>query len=267
MICHINKPFKIYVVDNHSSVVETESQKAEFQKLKVDLIYSKENSGYAAGNNIGLKKAYIDGCDLFLISNSDILITDQSIDRMCDFSQKMENVGVVGPLIYDENGKQQPIHMLTKLTAIGKIKNMMLSTPLRTLVKDFQKKFVMYETPIEPMKVFGVSGCCFLVTRDCYEKAFPFDENTFLYEEEYILGCKLEEKNIDAYILPQAKVIHFGGGSTNGMSEFSYNCFMRSEQYYLKEYLHSGWALRKLIWIMRKINWQIKYNIHAKTNI
>ena len=119
--------------------------------------------------------------------------------------------------------------MLSKLTALGKIKNMMLKTPLNFLLKKFEKSFIMYEEPEQPLKVFSVSGCCFLITRDCYERVFPFDEHTFLYEEEYILGCKLEDKGIDAFILPNAKIIHSEAVSTGGMNEFSYRCLIDSE--------------------------------------
>ena len=119
------------------------------------MIYNTSNSGYAAGNNVGLKVAYEDGSDLFLISNSDVLVEDASIDMLCDFALKTSGAGVVGPLIYDTEGRRQPIHMLSKLTAVGKIKNMLLSTPLRSLFRKFEKGFVTRERPEYPIKVFG----------------------------------------------------------------------------------------------------------------
>lgn len=252
-------PFQVYLVDNFSTRKLSETEKEKLNLLNVELIYNKKNSGYAAGNNVGLKKAYQDGCNQFLISNSDILVKDNSIDKMCEFAQSSEDIGVVGPLIFDPEGNQQPIYMLSKLTAVGKIKNMMLSTPIRKAFKKFEDGFVMYEKPSKPMKVFGVSGCCFLITKCCYENVFPFDEHTFLYEEEYILGCRLEEKRISAYILPNSYIIHAEGVSTGGISEFSYSCLMESEQYYLKNYLHSNVIMRWLIKCLRQLNWHLIY--------
>lgn len=250
---------RIYLVDNLSPKKPSEEILGLISKYDVELIYNTVNSGYAAGNNVGLKKAYEDGCDAFLISNSDVLINDDSIDLMNQFALEHTGVGVVGPIIYDVNGVRQPIHMLSKLTASGKIKNMLLSTPLKPLFRKFQKGFVTYEKPTEPLKVFGVSGCCFLITKKCYESVFPFDENTFLYEEEYILGCRLEEKDIEAYILPGAQIVHAEAVSTGGMSKFSYNCLIESEQYYLKEYIHSNAFMRSIIKLLREINWIIRY--------
>ena len=252
-------PHRIYVVDNLSAVKATEEQITRLRGMEIEIIYNTSNSGYAAGNNVGLKRAYEDGCGQFLISNSDVLVEDDSIYRLCDFARKTPGAGVVGPLIYDTGGQRQPIHMLSKLTAAGKIKNMLLSTPLRSLFRKFEKSFVMRERPEHPMKVFGVSGCCFLVTRECYEKVFPFDEHTFLYEEEYILGCRMEQAGIDAYIYPDAHIIHAEAVSTGGMSAFSYKCLVESEQYYLKEYLGINGLLRKMIKALRKIIWVIKY--------
>ena len=252
-------PSRIYLVDNQSPVRALDFQTEKLKELNVEIIYNSVNSGYAAGNNVGLKKAYEDGCDQFLISNSDVIITDSSIDRLSSFALRDHNIGVVGPLIYDLNGKRQTIHMLSKLTAWGKINNMMLSTPLRGLFSKFEKSFIMREKPENPLKVFGVSGCCFLVSKECYEKVFPFDEHTFLYEEEYILGCRMEEAGIDAYILPTASVIHAEAISTGGMGAFSYNCLIESEQYYLKEYIHSTYIMRQVIKMLRKINWYLIY--------
>ena len=61
---------QIYVVDNASP------EKGELRRVcreaQVELIENPNNSGYAAGNNVGIVKALTDGCDYIVISNNDI---------------------------------------------------------------------------------------------------------------------------------------------------------------------------------------------------
>lgn len=250
-------PYRIYIVDNCSLVKPSKDQLNQLYKYNVKMIYNKVNLGYAVGNNVGLKYAYDDGCTSFIISNSDVILTEDCIGQMIKYAEVTPRVGVVAPIIYNRDGNLQPIYMLSKLTAWGKIKNMLLSTPLKSLLRNFEESFIMYKIPNGPLKVFGVSGCFFLITRDCYNRVFPFDENTFLYEEEYILGCKLQQENIEAHILPTAKIMHEEAISTGGISDFSYKCLIDSEQYYLKEYIHENFVMRLVVLLLRKLIYKI----------
>ena len=42
--------------------------------------------------------------------------------------------------------------------------------------------------------VYAVLGCCLLLSRTCAEAVTPFDEYPFLYEEELMLGIRMEER-------------------------------------------------------------------------
>ena len=109
--------------------------------------------------------------------------------------------------------------------------------------------------------MFGVSGCCFLITKNGYEAVFPFDEHTFLYEEEYILGCRLETSGMEAWEIPGTYIIHAHGASTGGMTPFSYQCLIDSEQYYLKEYAHSSRFVCWVLLMIRKAGWHVRTKI------
>lgn len=244
----------IYVVDNKSPIAPTQEQYTFLKKqVNIRLVFSTENKGYSAGNNIGIKIALEEGCERILICNSDVIFIDTSLLIMNKFLDNNINVGIVGPQIYDSNYVFQPIHMLSKLTAYGKIKYMCLHTPFRILFKKFNREFIEYEELKVPMKVFGVSGCCFLMSKECAELLYPLDERTFLYEEEYIIGTILEKSSLDVYVLPNTHIIHTQGGSTGKISCFSYKCLIDSEQIYLKDYLHTNFILRKIILIVRKV--------------
>lgn len=244
----------IYVVDNYSPQKPTAEELATLQSYKnAEIIFHDKNNGYSAGNNIGLKKALDEGCDYYLISNSDILFVDNSISAMRTFLDENVDAGVVGPQIYNVEDKFEPIHMLTKLTGWGKIKNMLTHTPLRVLVKDFEQTFIRDKELEAPLKVFGVSGCCFMVSRKCMEQLYPLDERTFLYEEEYIIGALLENLTYNAYVIPGTHVIHAQGLSTGKVSKFSYRCLIESEQIYLRDYLHTNVLVRYILLLIRQV--------------
>lgn len=246
--------YKIYIVDNCSSEKISDEMKAELLSYgNIEIIYNKENRGFAAGNNVGLKKAMEDKCTHFLICNSDIIIVDQSISHMCSYINENLKVGIVGPQIYDINNRFQPFYMLCELDGMGKLKNMMLKTPFKIFLKRFEHNFIRKEEISEPLDVFGVSGCCFMVSERCIKEVYPLDEHTFLYEEEYILGYKMKKSNYKIRIIPKTHIVHVHGVSTGRISAFSYQCMIDSEQYYLKEYLHTNIFLRKLIWVIRMI--------------
>jgi hypothetical protein len=243
---------KIYLVDNCSTIQVSQSQLLEIVKFEeVVMINNVENRGYSAGNNIGIHKAIDDNCDYIMICNSDIIFIDNSLELMVKYIENNPRVGIVGPQIYDENFQLQPFYMLCELTGIGKLKNMCLHTPASNFFGNFERKFIRYDELTEPKKVFGVSGCCFLMSYECADYLYPLDERTFLYEEEYIIGERLKTTSFDTVIIPNTHVVHLHGVSTGGMSAFSYNCLIKSEQIYLKYYVKSNVLIRGIIYLIR----------------
>ena len=87
----VDIPYKIYVVDNDSKF---DSYVYELNQMQnVVLINSPTNLGYSRANNLGLEKALNDGCDYFLISNTDIIYNSFSISTLISF--------LVDPIKYD----------------------------------------------------------------------------------------------------------------------------------------------------------------------
>lgn len=246
--------YRVYVVDNASpNKPDEETLGLLTGNPRVELIMHDENKGYSAGNNVGLKAALRDECEYVLICNSDILFVDDSINKMISFLVENNNVGIVGPQVYNGEGVFQPLYMKCRLTGMGKIKNMCLHTKLAFLGRRFEKKFIQRTEIEEPMKMFGTSGCCFMMSKECLQYLYPLDERTFLYEEEYIIGAILEKSKFDIYVIPNTHVIHNHSVSIGGISKFSYKCMMDSEQIYLKYYIKSLFIMRKTIWLIRKV--------------
>ena len=258
---HIDTEYNIYLVDNHSSEKMPDVMYRLIKDGK-DLVFLKSeiNRGYAAGNNIGIQRAIADGCSEILITNNDVIYNDSSISNMKHYLSNNVDVGIVGPKIYLPNGELQEINMVSKMTVAGKYFYLLRKTPFRELSKNFVNRFHGKGTDKNsPFIVYAVSGCCFMVSERAFKYVFPLDEGTFLYEEENIIGARMEKSGLKTVYCTDSVITHIGGGSTNGFSEFAYNCFMESEKYYLKEYCHASIFQYLPLYFLRKLYGYYKY--------
>ena len=97
--CQIPKgtEVSIYIVDNEGS----EDLVAEIKKFKnaIPLVPGK-NLGFAAGNNLGLKKAMADGNEILVAINNDTFVEKDFVKQIINSPIKENSVGAVGGLIY-----------------------------------------------------------------------------------------------------------------------------------------------------------------------
>lgn len=235
-----NVKYHIYLVDNASPVKMTDNVEKMIQLDNITYIQAEVNRGFSAGNNLGVYAALEDECSEILISNNDVYYSKGSIKKMQDFLLNNTNVGIVGPEVRLRNDEIQEVMFGIKTTLSGKYKYLLRKTPFKFLVRDFLEKFTIDHKKINsPIKVHSVIGCSFMVSKECTKEIFPLDENTFLYEEERIIGIKMENIGYDTVYYPEVNVFHDHGASTKGLSSFSYSCLVESEIYYLKKYLNN----------------------------
>ncbi|MDI7744014.1 glycosyltransferase family 2 protein [Lysinibacillus fusiformis] len=233
--------YHIYVVDNASPVGQTDEVNQLLNDPRITFIQKKINDGYSAGNNVGIKQAIKDGCKEVLISNSDILFEKDSIYQMWKFLNDNNSVGIVGPKIYLPDGNVQMINMGVKTGLKEKYMYLLRKTIFYPFVKDFVRKFCALDQDLtKPFEVHSVSGCCFMMSGSCVKEITPFDENTFLYQEELIIGIRMEEKGYKTIYLPDSQIVHAHGQSTKHIKAFSYTCLVQSEIYYFKYYIKSS---------------------------
>lgn len=233
-----NLEFRVYLVDN-ASPNDPHQEIIDFirDNNRIIFIKNKVNTGYSAGNNIGIKSALNDGCDSILITNSDIIFLNDSIKEMNDYLLKNleNNVGIVGPKLLNIDGEPQVPSMCIRT---GMKEKYLVRTYLRKIFPRYAKKYYCFNDQLDnPIPVHAVSGSCFMISRNCALQVTPLDENTFLYEEELILGIIMEEKGYRTVYNPKSVVIHAHGQSTNMIKPFSFICSVESEIYYCRKYL------------------------------
>jgi len=99
------KGISIFVIDNNSKKEGREKLISEIDREI--LILNSKNSGYAGGNNIGIKKAIEVGAEYVLILNPDISIEKETLPVLLQTIQQNMNIAAVGPRICYSDKKEQ----------------------------------------------------------------------------------------------------------------------------------------------------------------
>lgn len=263
---------KIIVVDNNSAKEEKDklSQMKSFNN--VNIIYSNENKGYAAGNNIGLRfieKNYKD-TDNVIIANPDVYFTEETLSKMIMFSQSFpkESFGMVAPimLLPDEPESVK----VTGFKIANYLDDLILSSPI--LVKLLKNPLQYSLTEKDVLRGYKIvdtlPGSFFLVNFDAFKKIGFFDEYNFLYSEERTIGHLLKFKGYKSYNLLNCYFLHdhskvikanikkkksfFLIGDSRINFQRKYHSIGRIKQKILKLSNQIGWIGVKLYDIVRK---------------
>ena len=251
-----NLDYRIYLVDNDSPNPPTDEIIKLLKNKNITYIKNKKNKGYSSGNNIGIKKAIEDGCDAILISNNDVIFLEDSIYKMLEYLNSNSDVGIIGPKIYNLDGS---VHVPSMCIRTGLKEKYLVRTVLRKLFRSLSKKYYCQDKNTnKPLTVHAVLGCCFMMSRKCALDITPFDENTFLYEEELIIGIQMERKGYKTVYYPNSSIIHAHGQSTKNVKAFSFICFVESEIYYCKKYLNANIIQILPLYIIRTVSYVIK---------
>lgn len=254
-----NLSYVIYLVDNASKRPMTDAvRKHLFVEKRVKLLQAKENRGYAAGNNIGIKTALIDQCNVIIVTNNDILFQKQAVEKMAAYLAAHPKTGIVGPKVVDHKGQvlQSCCSMRTGIKEIFQF-----YTVAKWL---FYKKWKTYnclgQETGKPADVYHVSGCCFAISQECAQKVLPLDEGTMLYYEEPILGICMERAGYVTSYEPGSIVVHKHGATTKQNRPLMYQYISQSELYYCGKYLQAKkWQLcllysyRRLLYLLRSL--------------
>jgi GT2 family glycosyltransferase len=232
------RDYKIFIVDNASPDKSGAKLKDIYNNdNNVEVIFNDKNSGYSSGNNIGIKKAIDSNCEFIIITNPDILFQEGSIYKMVKFFSKADNIGMVGPKIYNHNMTVYRYGQRKKRTELKEL--YFLKYPLSPLNIGNVKNGMFY-TDIElnsSKLVYTLSGCCFCLSNHAAKELYPLDEGTFMYLEETIIGYKLEKKGLKVQYIPESEVIHNHPTDKTILSPFNLMHKLMSELYYCKKYL------------------------------
>ena len=231
---------KIVIVDNKSTAKDEVKKLESLTSKKVDLVVSDKNGGYSYGNNVGVKyleKKYPNKFRQIIISNPDVFVDDTTISYLEDYMNKNKNVAVVAPRMFYKNGPARRSSW-KKRTILIDIAN---STRLTEFLLYFVFKHGEYcknDYEKEVLEVDAIAGSFFMIDFNVLKKIGYFDENTFLFYEEDILGEKVRKCGHIIVSLNNLKFIHFESQTIGkAMNMFrKVDILFKSKIYYNKVY-------------------------------
>lgn len=202
---------EVIVIDNASSDSSVEMLEKEFPNI--DLVRNKENLGFAAANNIGLKKAH---GDFILLLNSDTSMSESTLEMLFSVASDESEAGVIGPKLIFPNGKlQQSLGFFPTLIKIFAWMTFIDDVPfLSTFIKPYHvtdKSFYSRRRNVD-----WVSGACLLVKKNVIKKAGYLDDKIFMYAEEVEWCFRIKRAGFDILYIPSIKVVHHKGASGMG---------------------------------------------------
>jgi len=215
-ILEIDKKFPIIIVDNARNFEFKKEIEEKYSHVKI--IIPKENLGWAAGMNLGIKDSKT---DYVMINSPDINITNHSIDKLYIEAKKIKNFALFAPTYLDE-----------------------------TIHKNFYKKLDETDGFKNILEVEWIDNS-FIINKKEIENIGYFDENFFMYFENFDFCKRIFDNKKKMLVSKNIKFTHEGNSSVNKSFLLEVNLSRNwhygwSKFFFFKKHYGMFFALRKI---------------------
>lgn len=194
--------YEVIVIDNASEDGTPEAINERFDSVRV--VANEENVGYSRGVNQGIR---LSTGAMILIINPDIVVTEQSIDRLLSFMAQTPDAGIAGAkLIYPDGRLQYSCRSFYTMQAL-----LLRRTFLGRLfprARALREHLLMDYDHESPRRVDWLIGACMMVRREAIERVGRMDERFFLYFEDIDWCYRMKNQGWSVYYVPDSLMIH-----------------------------------------------------------
>lgn len=198
-------PCEILFIDNGSTDESIEFLRNAAQQKKITLIESRKNLGYGQGNNLGAQHAH---GKFLLFMNPDVSVSENSLQKMCDYLDRHPDIGILGPKIVYHNGQIQE-----SCRRFMTFKDLVIK---RTFLRRFSpfkerlKSYLMEDFDHDKIQdVDLLVGACFMFRKEVFQKLGGFDKRYFLFMEDFDLCQKAHKEDFRVVYYPETSVTHY----------------------------------------------------------
>lgn len=226
---------QIVVADNSSS--DGSLDELRTADSAVTIVETGGNFGYGGGVNRGVR-AVPAGADVLLVCNPDLVIEAPAVKAMLAALDADPALGMVGPRIHNEDGSHYPSARTVPgpFDAVG---HAFLGIVMPN--NRFTRRYRMLDVDQSvPRRVHWISGACFAIRRDLFDRIGGFDEQFYMYLEEVDLCSRARAAGAEIGYEPAAQIMHVGGVSTQ---QLPYRMLAEHHRSVMRWWLsnHKGW--------------------------
>lgn len=222
-----HKNIRIIFVDNNSSDRSAHLLKDKFPD--VELIEMQENTGFAKGNNIGIKKALEDTeVSYVALLNTDATLAPDWVETILQKSIRKPRGAAFQTITLDYYD-----HSVIDSTHIYVAHN-------GQATQGSWRRPLLEGQDIAPQKIFGCNAAAVMYSRKFIEEQ-PFDdffdETLFMYLEDVDIAARATVTGWDNYVVPGSRAYHMGSASSGKNPGFSlYMTFRNNSAILIKNF-------------------------------
>jgi GT2 family glycosyltransferase len=202
-------PFETIVIENNSNDESAEMVRSEFPEVK--LLEPRMNLGFCAGHNLGV--SHLRGRHWFCL-NPDTVVHEGALRRMADFLDANPDVAIVGPKLLNTDGSLQfsvrrfpnPLAAAFRNTFLGRL------FPNNRFTQSYLMRDLTHEDTVD---ADWVSGAAFMMSGRALAAVGAFDPEYFMFCEDVDLCWRSHRAGWKVTYLPEARVTHHIGRSTD----------------------------------------------------
>ena len=256
IISNTNIEYEIIVVENNSYDKEKINKLGE-QYKQVTVVINEVNSGFGAGNNLGVKHA---AGKYIVILNNDTVIFPHTIDNLKTILDKADSKTIITGFIEGPNGKLQHSggkepKILAELLRFGVLL-------IKHIPSKYYDNYYFFPRGIsESRSIDWASGCFFAITKKFYEELNGFDENMFMYFEDVEFHKRARLAGGKIQFRPETRIKHFGNQSSKNYRDTVLKSQFKNTVYYFRKYNSKTLAI--LFYLLSKAIFLIWYSFFS----
>lgn len=230
--------YYIVIVDNGSIDGSVAALKEKFPDIII--IENGNNLGYADGFNNGLKFAFENGADYFLIVNNDTVIDSEALINLVKTAEMDERIGFVSGKVYWHDKPDT-------LQTIGR-----MSHPVTLVDGPHVGSGEVDRGQYDKIQDFDFIDDVFLLARrEVYKSVGGYDSHFFLYYEETDWCARVRKAGFKIRYTPYAKIWHKGniGGPDGDLSPKRHYYLCRNQIIFMKRNASPSQFLRFMLWL------------------
>jgi GT2 family glycosyltransferase len=194
--------FEVFVVDNASGDGTCDAVRQRFPNAH--LIENETNRGFAAANNQAIGKAR---GEYLILVNSDVLLLPGAMEKVLDFMDRNQDVGIASPLLINEKGQER--------VTDDPIPTLLTESFFRGKVRRVRRRLFPSKAPDVP----SVRGACMLARASAVKNVGMLDERYFFYLEETDWCLRMQERGLRICLVRDARAKHLFGRTVNKMGK------------------------------------------------